>query len=79
MADDEQAERCPECLAGTNSEHKSYCHAPCRAGASVAMGRVVMLSSALDALLADQGCNEDGSYALESQRNAEALLDSIRS
>jgi hypothetical protein len=32
------------------------------------------LRRALDALLADQGCDEGGSYAMESAREAEALL-----
>jgi hypothetical protein len=76
---DERTERCPECRAGVNRDHESYCHAPCREGATQAMSRVVMLSSALDALLADQGVNEDGSYVYESAQRAEQLLEAIRS
>jgi hypothetical protein len=78
MTDRLNPDGCPECQAEPGADHKSYCHAPCRDGAAKANGRVVMLSSALDALLADQGVNEDGSYALESQRRAEELLESIR-
>lgn len=39
-----------------------------------ALDIIDMLTVALDSLLADQGCNEDGSYDLASARHAEALL-----
>jgi hypothetical protein len=36
---------------------------------------IATLRSLLDALLADQGCDEDGSYIHESARRAEAYLN----